>query len=180
MDTPLTAFALGPQSRVALAAALLGAGMVSGAEEARPNYIDILADDLGYGDVGCYGQKEIQTPHLDRLAAEGMRFTQFYAGSSVCAPSRSCLMTGRHNGRGRGESRKGCDSRPFARRDLSAATGEPNHPLSVASTPPSIRAQNHEDKTMPRHVPIVLSAAVSRIPARSLQKLGLPLQALLV
>ena len=107
MDTPLTAFALGPQSRVALAAALLGAGMVSGAEEARPNYIVILADDLGYGDVGCYGQKEIQTPHLDRLAAEGMRFTQFYAGSSVCAPSRSCLMTGRHNGRGRGESRKG-------------------------------------------------------------------------
>ncbi|MBM3852963.1 MAG: arylsulfatase [Verrucomicrobia bacterium] len=66
-----------------------------------PNVLLILADDLGYGDLGCYGQKEIQTPHLDRLAAEGMRFTQFYAGSSVCAPSRSCLMTGRHNGRGR-------------------------------------------------------------------------------
>jgi arylsulfatase A-like enzyme len=64
----------------------------------RPNIIFILADDLGYGDVGCYGQKQIQTPHLDRLAAEGMRFTQCYAGSTVCAPSRCCLMTGKHTG----------------------------------------------------------------------------------
>src|SRR5206468_1800087 len=55
-------------------------------------------DDLGYGDVGCYGQKQIQTPEIDRLAAEGMRFTQCYAGSTVCAPSRCCLMTGRHTG----------------------------------------------------------------------------------
>ena len=64
----------------------------------RPNIIFILADDLGYGDVGCFGQKRIQTPRLDRLAAEGVRFTQAYAGSTVCAPSRCCLMTGLHTG----------------------------------------------------------------------------------
>ena len=64
----------------------------------RPNIIFILADDLGYGELGCYGQRLIQTPNLDRMAAEGMRFTQFYAGSTVCAPSRCVLMTGRHTG----------------------------------------------------------------------------------
>ena len=60
----------------------------------RPNIIFILADDLGYGDLGCYGQTKIKTPNLDQLAAEGMRFTSFYAGSTVCAPSRCALMTG--------------------------------------------------------------------------------------
>ena len=64
----------------------------------RPNIIFILADDLGYGDLGCYGQAKIKTPHLDQLAAEGMRFTQCYAGTTVCAPSRAALMTGRHTG----------------------------------------------------------------------------------
>jgi arylsulfatase A len=64
----------------------------------RPNIIFILADDLGYGDLGCYGQKMIRTPHLDRLAAEGLRFTQHYAGNAVCAPSRCVLMTGKHPG----------------------------------------------------------------------------------
>src|SRR5260370_28980338 len=63
-----------------------------------PNIIFILAEDLGYGDLGCYGQQRIQTPNLDRLAAEGMRFTQCYAGSTVCAPSRCTLMTGLHTG----------------------------------------------------------------------------------
>lgn len=67
----------------------------------RPNIVFIMADDLGYGDLGCYGQKLIRTPHLDRLAAEGTRFTQCYAGSTVCAPSRCCLMTGVHNGHAR-------------------------------------------------------------------------------
>jgi len=57
-----------------------------------------MADDLGYGDLGCYGQKQIQTPHIDRLAREGVKFTQFYAGSTVCAPSRCVLMTGLHLG----------------------------------------------------------------------------------
>ncbi|MBI2431920.1 MAG: arylsulfatase, partial [Candidatus Hydrogenedentes bacterium] len=63
-----------------------------------PNIIFILADDLGYGDLGCYGQKVIETPRIDRMAAEGLRFTQCYAGSTVCAPSRCCLMTGLHSG----------------------------------------------------------------------------------
>lgn len=65
----------------------------------KPNIIFILADDLGIGDVGSYGQTKIQTPNLDRMASEGMRFTQFYAGSTVCAPSRAALMTGQHTGR---------------------------------------------------------------------------------
>ncbi len=64
----------------------------------RPNFIFILADDLGYGDLGCYGQRTIKTPNIDRMAEEGVRFTQFYAGSTVCAPSRSSLMTGLHTG----------------------------------------------------------------------------------
>jgi arylsulfatase A-like enzyme len=66
-----------------------------------PNIVFILADDLGYGDLGSYGQKIIQTPRLDRMAAEGIRFTQFYAGATVCAPSRSVFMTGQHHGRTR-------------------------------------------------------------------------------
>src|SRR5437764_6960079 len=68
------------------------------AAEERPNLVFILADDLGYGDLGCYGQKQIHTPNLDRMAAEGVRFTQFYAGAPVCAPSRCALMTGLHTG----------------------------------------------------------------------------------
>ena len=63
-----------------------------------PNIVLIVADDLGIGHVGCYGQTKIRTPRIDRLAAEGMRFTQFYAGANVCAPSRSVLMTGLHTG----------------------------------------------------------------------------------
>jgi arylsulfatase A-like enzyme len=65
---------------------------------AAPNIIFILADDLGYGDLGCYGQTRIKTPNIDKLAAEGLRFTDFYAGSTVCAPSRCALMTGLHTG----------------------------------------------------------------------------------
>ena len=64
----------------------------------RPSIIFILADDLGYGDLGCYGQTRIKTPHLDQLAAEGIRFTSHYAGSTVCAPSRAALMLGQHTG----------------------------------------------------------------------------------
>src|SRR5262245_47880549 len=64
----------------------------------RPNIVFILADDLGWGDLGCYGQMKIRTPSIDKLAAEGMRFTQAYAGNAVCAPSRCCLMTGKHPG----------------------------------------------------------------------------------
>ena len=73
----------------------------------RPNIILIQADDLGYGDLSAYGQAQFQTPGLDRLAREGIRFTNYYAGSTVCAPSRAALMTGQHTGhcwiRGNGE-----------------------------------------------------------------------------
>lgn len=68
------------------------------AADQRPNILFILADDLGYGDLGCYGQKQVRTPNIDRLAKDGVRFTQFYAGSTVCAPSRCVLMTGLHTG----------------------------------------------------------------------------------
>jgi uncharacterized sulfatase len=77
--------------------ATLQAGMPPLAADS-PNVIFILADDLGYGDLGCYGQQLIKTPRLDQMASQGMRFTQFYAGCTVCAPSRSVLMTGQHTG----------------------------------------------------------------------------------
>lgn len=64
----------------------------------RPNIVFILADDLGFGDLGCYGQKKMATPEIDTLASQGLRFTQVYAGSTVCSPSRSVLMTGQHTG----------------------------------------------------------------------------------
>ena len=66
--------------------------------ERPPNVVYVLADDLGYGELGCYGQKKIRTPRIDQLAREGMRFTQHYSGSPVCAPSRCVLMTGLHTG----------------------------------------------------------------------------------
>jgi arylsulfatase A-like enzyme len=68
------------------------------AADRPPNVVFVLADDLGYGDLGCFGQKLIKTPSIDRLAAEGVKFTQAYAGETVCAPSRAALMTGQHNG----------------------------------------------------------------------------------
>jgi arylsulfatase A-like enzyme len=82
------------------AASLVVPGCLAASEapKRKPNIIFILADDLGYADLGCYGQKQIRTPNVDRLAAEGTRFTNCYAGSTVCAPSRSVLMTGQHTG----------------------------------------------------------------------------------
>lgn len=77
---------------------LLGLAAAPACAADRPNLIWIMADDLGYGDLGCYGQQVIATPHLDRMAREGLRFTHFYAGATVCAPSRSVLMTGQHHG----------------------------------------------------------------------------------
>ncbi len=69
-----------------------------GLSDGPPNIVLIMADDLGFAELGCYGQKKIETPNIDQLAAEGMRFTQFYAGSPVCAPARCTLMTGKHAG----------------------------------------------------------------------------------
>lgn len=70
----------------------------SGTKKRKPNIVCIIADDLGYAEVGCYGQKKIKTPNIDNLATEGMRFTQHYSGNPVCAPSRCVLMTGKHSG----------------------------------------------------------------------------------
>ncbi|MFW5877820.1 MAG: sulfatase-like hydrolase/transferase, partial [bacterium] len=91
-----------------ISGAAILAGLFSGGCEAspekdtpkpvKPNIIYILADDLGYGDLGSYGQENILTPNLDRMAEEGMRFTSHYSGSTVCAPSRAVLMTGLHTG----------------------------------------------------------------------------------
>ena len=81
---------------ITVAAGGLDADRAGAAE--KPNLIWIMADDLGYGEVGCYGQKVIATPNLDRMAREGLRFTHSYAGATVCAPSRSVLMTGKHQG----------------------------------------------------------------------------------
>ncbi|TKG90426.1 arylsulfatase [Puteibacter caeruleilacunae] len=82
----------------ALFAGLLLAGGVNAKRPKTPNIIYILADDLGYGDLSCYGQKRFSTPNIDQLAQKGVLFTQHYSGSTVCAPSRSSLMTGQHTG----------------------------------------------------------------------------------
>ena len=85
-----------------IVAAFLGACAVHAPRQAGrpPNIVLIVADDLGWGELGCYGQRKIRTPHLDQLASEGLRFAQFYAGAPVCAPSRCTLLTGKHNGHG--------------------------------------------------------------------------------
>lgn len=88
----------------------------SDAQAAKPNIIFILADDMGYGDLGCYGQKEIKTPNIDKLAADGIRFTRHYAGSTVSAPSRAVLMTGLHTGNAKVRGNQPtveCDSTDF-------------------------------------------------------------------
>ena len=82
---------------------LLGCGLLTAAttqaqEAKKPNIIYIMCDDMGYGDLGCYGQKYISTPNLDKMASEGMLFTDAYAGSPVSAPSRASFMTGQHTG----------------------------------------------------------------------------------
>jgi arylsulfatase A-like enzyme len=94
----MTGFAAASVGASSLLSSCASVGQISGAGGDRPNIINILADDLGYGDLGCYGQQNIATPNIDRIAAEGMRFTDHYAGSTVCAPSRCALMTGRHTG----------------------------------------------------------------------------------
>ena len=83
---------------IGVLATLTGCGSVTKTVEEKPNIIYILADDLGYGDLSCYGQKNFSTPNIDKLAASGMLFTQHYAGCTVCAPSRSALLTGQHTG----------------------------------------------------------------------------------
>jgi arylsulfatase A-like enzyme len=95
---------------------LLAGSAVAAVDSEKPNIIFVLSDDLAQGDLGCYGQKLIQTPNLDQMAAEGTRFTQAYCGTSVCAPSRASLITGLHSGhcpiRANGEL-KGADGKPI-------------------------------------------------------------------
>jgi arylsulfatase A len=99
LDSPPALRKLAPVNHVCwILACLLWACGSALAAARQPNIIFILADDLGYGDIGAFGQKKIKTPHLDRLAAEGMRFTQHYSGNAVCAPSRCVLLTGKHPG----------------------------------------------------------------------------------
>lgn len=99
-----------------------GAGP-GGRRSRRPNIILILADDLGYGDLGSYGQRFIRTPNLDRMAREGARFTQFYAAAPVCAPSRASLLTGLHQGHAyiRGNMGRGGERIPLRPRDATVA-----------------------------------------------------------
>ncbi len=92
-----------------LALALAPLAAVAADAAKKPNIIVILADDLGWGELGCYGQDKIRTPNLDRIAAEGQRWTQFYSGAAVCSPSRCVLLTGRHTG--------GCNVQDLKRAD---------------------------------------------------------------
>ncbi len=90
---------------------LLSTATLVAADSRKPNIVFILADDLGYGELGCYGQEKIKTPNLDRLASEGIKFTHHYTGAPVCAPARCVLLTGRHLGhaeiRSNGDSKNG-------------------------------------------------------------------------
>ena len=90
-------------------------------ETNAPNIIFIMADDLGYGDLGCYGQKLIETPELDKMAKEGIRFRNFYAGNTVCAPSRCVLMTGKHMGHAYVRGNGGVDVQGLRDRDVTVA-----------------------------------------------------------
>lgn len=97
MNTSPTFFCRARCATASLLLTTIACGIAAGAEQ-PPNIVLIVADDLGFGELGCYGQQIIKTPCIDRLAADGVRFTQFYAGAPVCAPCRCTLMTGLHTG----------------------------------------------------------------------------------
>ncbi|MFN7733023.1 MAG: arylsulfatase [Pirellula sp.] len=100
IDSQIAARSLPMVCALAMVYSMAGSAPAQSTPAQRPpNIVLILADDLGYGDLGCYGQKRLATPNIDRLAQQGMRLTQFYAGCTVCAPSRCVLMTGKHTGR---------------------------------------------------------------------------------
>jgi len=94
----LKAFGIGAAS-LALEGCVSGSGQTSSSAAAKnPNIVFVIVDDMGWADLGCYGSRQIKTPNIDRMAAEGVRFTQAYSGCTVCAPARSVLMTGMHMG----------------------------------------------------------------------------------
>lgn len=137
---------------VAAFACLLTAGACSSSqkEEKKPNIIYILADDLGYGELGCYGQKLIETPNIDQLAENGMRFTQHYSGAPVCAPSRCVLLTGQHLGhsyvRGNDEWGERGDVWNY-RAQIADSTLEGQRPLPLGTTTIGSLLQNAGYKT---------------------------------
>ncbi len=106
--------------RLLLALAIAVTTVTLHAAERKPNIIFVLADDLGYGDIGCYGQQKFRTPNIDRLATEGMRFTQAYSGNAVCAPSRCVLMTGLHPGHA--WIRNNSEAKPEGQKPIPAGT----------------------------------------------------------
>ena len=103
-----------------LSVAAASAFLAQAQQSRQPNIVWIMADDMGYADLGCYGQKHIQTPKIDKLAKEGLRFTDAYSGCTVCAPSRSVLMTGKHMGHTSIRSNPG--GVPLLKEDLTVAT----------------------------------------------------------
>ena len=114
------------------ALAAMHPGTAGGAAPRKPNIIFIMADDLGWQELGCFGQQKIRTPHVDRMAAEGMRFPQYYSGSAVCAPSRCNLLTGKHGGHAYVRNNYGAK-----RTDPSVFTGQlplPSDEVTIAET----------------------------------------------
>lgn len=107
---------------LATAIGLMGIAQSQNLPEGKPNFVFIMADDLGYGDLGCFGQKKIKTPNLDQMASEGMKLTDFYAGNTVCAPSRCVLMTGKHSGRCRVRGNAGSDIQRLRPEDKTIAS----------------------------------------------------------
>src|SRR5262245_19438253 len=91
------ALPLAPEAIMSRFAVVLGLFLTASGSAAaeQPNIVILFADDLGYGDLGCYGHPTIRTPNLDRMSAEGMKFTNFYSAAEVCTPSRAALLTGR-------------------------------------------------------------------------------------
>jgi arylsulfatase len=110
---------------VALVTGMSVTGCDAPKNEKRPNIIYILADDLGYAELGCYGQTQIETPNIDALAANGMRFTQHYSGSPVCAPARCVFLTGKHAGHAQIRGNDEWAERGYVW-DFEAASNNPN------------------------------------------------------
>lgn len=109
-----------------------------------PNIVFIIADDLGYGDLGCYGQKIIKTPNLDRMAAEGVRLTQHYSGNAVCAPSRCVLMSGLHPGHAFiRDNRQADNAKGLPRMGIPATEGQYPIPDATVTIPEGLRAHGY-------------------------------------
>lgn len=133
--------------RWVLGLSVLFSAAARGSGTTRPNIVFIMADDLGYKHLGCYSQQKIRTPHLDRMAAEGMRFTDMYSGCCVCAPSRSVLVTGRHGGHT--AVRGNIGGFPLAPEDITIA--EAQHPRVVAEL--NQRLNDSREKPRPQTEP---------------------------